>query len=114
MCIRDRMYTRLLNEAATGSKHAVTVTEALKDVCQGTLNDFCQQLIKQPQYKLVLGKTGTVQQGKRNFGVVFLLIDYVPQGKRLLLIQYEKGKTGSQASLQALKTLTTYEHKKRN
>ena len=109
-----RMYTRLLNEAATGSKHAVTVTEALKDVCQGTLNDFCQQLIKQPQYKLVLGKTGTVQQGKRNFGVVFLLIDYVPQGKRLLLIQYEKGKTGSQASLQALKTLTTYEHKKRN
>ena len=108
-----RMYTRLLNEAAAGNRHAVTVTEALKEICQGTLNDFCRELVKQPHYRLIFGKTGTVQEGKRNFGVVFLLVDHVPQGKRLLLIQYEKGKTGSQAALQALKTLTTYEHKKR-
>ena len=108
-----RMYTRLFHEAGTGNRHAATVTEALKEICQGTLSDFCRELLKQPQYRLILGKTGTVQEGKRNFGVVFLLVDHVPQGKRLLLIQYEKGKTGSQAALQALKTLTTYEHKKR-
>ncbi|MFO1472868.1 MAG: penicillin-binding transpeptidase domain-containing protein, partial [Turneriella sp.] len=76
-----RMYSRLLNESAAGNRHAVTVTGALKEICQGTLNDFCRELAKQPQYRLVLGKTGTVQEGKRNFGVVFLLVDHVPQGK---------------------------------
>ena len=109
-----RMYTQLLNESAAGNMHAVTVTTALKEICKGTLNDFCNQLARKPQYRLVLGKTGTVQQGKRNFGVVFLLIDHVPQGKRLLLISYEKGKTGSQAAAQALKILSEYEHQKRN
>ena len=109
-----RMYTRLLGEAANGSRHAVTVTDALKDICQGTLSDFCRELVKQPQYRLVLGKTGTVQEGKRNFGVVLLLVDHVPQGKRLLLVSYEKGKTGSQAALQALKILSEYGRQKRN
>lgn len=109
-----RMYTRLLGEAAKGSRHAVTVTEALKEICQGTLGDFCRELVKQPQYRLVLGKTGTVQQGSRNFGVVLLLVDHVPQGKRLLLVSYEKGKTGSQAALQALKILSDYGRQKRN
>ena len=109
-----RMYSRLLNESAAGNRHAATVTTALKEICQGTLNDFCRELAKQPQYRLVLGKTGTVQEGKRNFGVVFLLVDHVPQGKRLLLISYEKGKTGSQAAMQALKILSDYGRQKRN
>lgn len=109
-----RMYTRLLTDAAAGGKNAVAVTEALKEICQGTLSDFCRELLKQPQYRLVLGKTGTVQQGSRNFGVVLLLVDHVPQRKRLLLINYEKGKTGSQSAAQALKILSDYGHQKRN
>ena len=109
-----RMYTRLLSEAAVGNRHAATVTDALKDICHGTLSDVCPQLEKQPQYRLVLGKTGTVMEGKRNFGVVFLLVDHVPRGKRLLLISYEKRKTGSQAAAQALKILANYGQQKRN
>jgi|GEM_PF-3117427 len=109
-----RMYTRLMHEAAGGNRHAATVTEALKNICRGTLNDFCRELLKQPHFRLVLGKTGTVREGNRNFGVVFLLIDHVPRGKRLLLINYEKDKTGSQSATQALNILSDYGHQKRN
>lgn len=108
------MYEKLLREASAGNAPAAVVTQALADICLGTLADFCRKINRDPKLRLTLGKTGTVREGDRNFGVVLLLLDHLPQQKKLLLIAYEKGKTGSQVSLQALRHLEQYGRKKRN
>lgn len=108
------MYTKLLQMAAVGNTNANLITRALANVCEGTLADFCRELGKKPHYRLVLGKTGTVTEGGRNFGVVLLLVDHVPLKRRTLIICYEKGKMGSQVAMNALKLLKDKSGQKRN
>ena len=109
-----RMYNKLLQSAQTGDKSAVTITSGLREICMGTLTEFCRQMVTRPKFQLILGKTGTVQEGKKNFGSALLYLEYIPQNKKILLLCYEKNKVGSEAALSALKILDAYDRKNHN
>lgn len=107
------MYSLLLNEGEKGNANARIVVEGLRDICQGTLKEFCRRFAKLPRFRLILGKTGTAQEGKKNFGIALIYAEYLPQNKKILLLCYEKNKMGSEAALNALKILDDYDRKTR-
>lgn len=107
------MYSRLLNESEKESSNARVVTDGLRDICQGTLKEFCRRFAKSTRYRLILGKTGTAQEGKKNFGIALIYAEYLPQNKKVLLLCYEKNKMGSEAALNALKIFDDYDRKTR-
>lgn len=103
-----KMYHRLLLAAESGNSHAMTIRNALAEICRGTLADYCEKMKTMPQFKFLLGKTGTVQIGKQPFGIAVLLLEHSPSQKKILLLCYERGKTGSQAALAAPAILKKY------
>lgn len=105
------MYAKLLNAGESGNDHAATVASGLKDICRGTFQAFCQKFGKLRQYRLILGKTGTVTEGKRNFGIALIYAEHLPQNKKILLLTYEKNKMGSEAALNALEILRDFDKK---
>lgn len=105
------MYSKLLRASETRSKKAELVVKALEGVCNGTLKDFCRLVAKSSQYRLILGKTGTVREGKRNYGIAMVYIEDLLRNKKVLLLCYEKNKMGSEVALNALAIIDAYNRK---
>jgi len=106
------MYAKLISAAESGNRHAQLITAGLGDVCGGTLSDFCRRAKRQPNFRLLFGKTGTVRDGKKNSGVALLYLEHLSQKRKILLLCYEKNKTGSEVALNALKILDAYARKR--
>ncbi len=102
------MYAKLFDAAEAKEPHAALITQALAGTWRGTLKDFCRLLGKQSKYAFLWGKTGTVRDGKHQYGVAVLYLKNNSTGKKLLLICYERRKTGSQAALNAFAILKKY------
>lgn len=103
------MYTTLLAAAESRNANAMVIRDALSGTCQGTLTDACKRLQKLSRFRFLLGKTGTVQTGGKPYGITFLLLEYLPEKRKILLLCYEKDKTGSQAALNAPNALARYD-----
>ena len=99
------MYVRLQNAAEANEPHAVQITTALAGTCRGTLKDFCRGLKQQNLYTFVWGKTGTVREGKHQYGSAALLLQNKMSGRKILLLCYERRKTGSEAAVAAVSIL---------
>lgn len=102
------MYARLLEASAVKNPHAALITDSLAGTWRGTLKDFCRLLGNQKKYTFLWGKTGTVREGKHQYGIAVLHLKNNSTGKKLLLLCYERRKTGSQAALNALAVLQKY------
>jgi hypothetical protein len=105
------MYTRLIDAASTNLRAPLAVIRGLRDVCGGTLAGACKALAASKRFRFLWGKTGTVLEGRRNFGVALLFIEDLTQNKKILLLCYTKNKTGSQAALAAPVILHGYAKK---
>lgn len=103
-----RMYLSLLLSADQGDPHATQVRNALGGICQGTLADFCRTMRGQQEFRIILGKTGTVQSGKKPYGIALVVLEHIPRREKILLLCYEPGKTGSGAALAAPEILRRY------
>lgn len=106
------MYAKLIHAAESGNRHAQLVTAGLADICSGTLRDFCRRAKRQSKYRLLFGKTGTVREGAKNSGVALLYLEQLPQKRKILLLCYEKNKTGSETALNALRILDDHGRKR--
>jgi hypothetical protein len=106
-----KMYQKLLQAAESGSSPAIAVRNALSGICRGTLADFCRKMQKQRDFQLLLGKTGTVQSGKKPYGVSLLVLEHLASKEKILLICYEQEKTGSVVALNASAILRRYADK---
>ena len=102
------MYARLWKLNESGDLHATMITTALRGICRGTLHDFCNVFGKQKDYELVLGKTGTVHEGTQPYGIAILLIRNTKTNRKLLLLCYERRRTGAQAALNAMPIFRRY------
>ena len=107
------MYTALIAAAERGDPAARLVLDGLGQTCTGTLADFCRELGKKPRFRFIAGKTGTVVEGKKNFGIVFLYLEHIPDRRKIVLLCYEKNKMGSEAAMGALKILHAYNGQKK-
>jgi hypothetical protein len=105
------MYTRLFNADENGNTSARSIMAGLKETCHGTLTDFCKKLDRHRQFRFLAGKTGTVQEGKRNYGIAMLYLEHLPDRRKIILLCYEKNKMGAEAALNALKVLNGYNRK---
>lgn len=103
-----KMYHTLLLSAERGSSHAAEIRDALSGICRGTLAEFCHKMQKQSEFRLVLGKTGTVQSGKKPFGIALVVVEHIARKEKILLLCYEQEKTGSAAALAAPAILLRY------
>ncbi|GAB4425998.1 MAG: hypothetical protein OHK0011_07410 [Turneriella sp.] len=103
-----KMYQALLQAAESGSSHAIVIRDALAGICRGTLADFCRKMQKQRDFRIVIGKTGTVQSGTKPYGIVLLVLEHISSKEKILLICYEKEKTGSAAAMAAPAILSRY------
>lgn len=106
-----KMYQSLLQVAESGSSPAIAVRNALAGICRGTLSELCQKLRKLPDFRLIIGKTGTVQSGKRPYGIALLVLEHISSKEKILLICYEQEKTGSAAAMAAPAILARYADK---
>ncbi|MCS6972582.1 MAG: penicillin-binding protein transpeptidase, partial [Leptospiraceae bacterium] len=106
-----RMYLELMHAAGTPNSPAAHILQALAGICRGTLADFCRALEKTPQFHLLWGKTGTVQSGSKPYGIVLVHLEHRPSQRKILLLCYEKNKTGSQVALRVPALLAEYERK---
>ncbi|HMY10008.1 MAG TPA: penicillin-binding transpeptidase domain-containing protein [Turneriella sp.] len=106
-----KMYQALLQAADSGSSHAVAVRDALAGICRGTLSDFCRKMQEQPDFRLLIGKTGTVQSGKKPYGIALLVLEHLSSKEKILLICYEREKTGSVVAMAAPAILSRYADK---
>ncbi|HNA79401.1 MAG TPA: hypothetical protein PKY99_08115, partial [Turneriella sp.] len=95
----------------SGSSHAVAVRDALAGICRGTLSDFCRKMQEQPDFRLLIGKTGTVQSGKKPYGIALLVLEHLSSKEKILLICYEREKTGSVVAMAAPAILSRYADK---
>ncbi len=102
------MYLSLLLSADKGDPHATQVRNALGDICFGTLADFCRTMSRQREFRIILGKTGTVQSGKKPYGIALVVLEHIPRKEKILLLCYELEKTGSGAALAAPAILSRY------
>jgi len=103
-----RMYEKLIKSAEDRRSPAAIITRGLAGVCDGTLADFCKKFSKASAFSLIFGKTGTVREGKKNFGAAMLYVEHKPTQRKLLLLCYEKNKMGSEAAMRALRILNEY------
>lgn len=108
-----KMYQSLLQAAESGNSHAVAVRDALAGICRGTLSEFCQKMLNQPDFRIIIGKTGTVQSGTRPYGITLLVLEHISSKEKILLICYEQEKTGSAAAMAAPAILGRYADKVR-
>ncbi len=99
------MYTALLGAEENGNPAARTIMDGLRQTCEGTLADFCRALRQNRRFRFLAGKTGTVLEGKRNFGIAFLYLEHLPDRRKILLLCYEKNKMGSEAAMNAVQIL---------
>ncbi|HRP69087.1 MAG TPA: penicillin-binding transpeptidase domain-containing protein [Turneriella sp.] len=106
------MYTKLLNASDEGNPHAETIMDGLSQTCQGTLQDFCSAIAKNRSVRFIAGKTGTIIDAGKNYGIAFLYLEYLPLKQKIILLCYEKNKMGSQAALNAVTILNGYRRKK--
>jgi len=105
------MYAKLIDAAAAKTPAALTVIRGLHLVCEGTLAGACKALATRKRFRFLWGKTGTVLEGRRNFGVALLFIEDLTRNKKILLLSYTKNKTGSQAAMAAPGILDGYSRK---
>lgn len=105
------MYNSLIAAAEKGDASAVVVMSGLGQTCAGTLADFCRALNKLKYFRFLAGKTGTVVEGSRNFGIVFLYLEHLPTRKKILLLRYEKNKMGSEAAIDVPPILNAFHRK---
>lgn len=105
------MYHKLLQAAEHKSSHAAAVRDALAGICRGTLADFCRNMRGQKGFRIILGKTGTVESGKRPFGIALLILEHLSTRKKIVLICYEREKTGAGAAMAAPGILSRYADK---
>lgn len=103
-----KMYQSLLLSAERGSSHALEIRAALAGICRGTLGEFCRKMQKLPEFRLLIGKTGTVQSGKQLYGIALLVLEHVSSKEKILLLCYEQEKTGSAAAMAAPAILHRY------
>lgn len=103
------MYTKLFHASEAKDPYALAITRALADTCKGTLKQFCAGLAHQKKYAFVWGKTGTVREGKHQYGIAALHLINSHSGNKLLLLCYDRRKTGSEAALNALAILKKYQ-----
>ena len=106
------MYDKLLAAEEGGDPSAVTIMAGLRQTCDGTLADFCRALWPNRRFRFLAGKTGTIVEGKRSFGIAFLYLEHKDDHRKIVLLCYEKNKMGSQAAMNALKILNGYHGKK--
>ncbi len=109
-----KMYQTLLLSADSGSSHAIAIRDALGGICRGTLGELCRKMQKQSEFRILIGKTGTVESGKKPYGIALLVLEHLSSKEKILLLCYEREKTGSVAAMAAPAILNRYAHKIRD
>lgn len=112
-----KMYAALIEESKRGNPYASRVTQNLEHICQGTFKEACDELRTSRDFSFILGKTGTNESGQRPFGAALYFVEYIPTKMKILLLAYERGRTGSQVAKDAQEILKEYakqDKKRRN